>query len=142
MKTTAADRPSAAISALRVGIDLVRVSRVNESLAAFGDRFLRRLFTDDEIAYATAAPGQMGERLAARFAAKEAAKKALRGGDGIGWRQIEVRREASGACDLVLHGEAARVAGPCSTAVSLSHEGDFATAVVVIHPPLCSSNQV
>jgi len=129
-----ADRPSAAVGALRAGIDLVRVSRINESLAAFGDRFLRRLFTDDEIAYATASPAQMAERLAARFAAKEAAKKALRvsNDDAIGWRQIEVRRDPSGACDLLLHGEAARVAGPCTTAVSLSHEGDFATAVVLI----------
>jgi holo-[acyl-carrier protein] synthase len=118
---------------LRAGIDLVRVSRINESLAAFGDRFLRRVFTDDEIAYATSAPAQMGERLAARFAAKEATIKALRvSDDGIGWRQIEVRRDPSGACDLVLHGEAARLAGPCATTVSLSHEGDYATAVVLI----------
>ena len=115
-----------------MGIDLVRVSRVQESLDAFGEQFLRRLFTDQEIAYATAEPARTAERLAARFAAKEAAKKALRDVDGIGWRQIEVRREPSGACDLLLHDDAARRAGPCSTAVSLSHEGDFATAVVVI----------
>ena len=117
---------------MRVGIDLVSVSRINESLAAFGDRFLHRLFTKDEIAYATSAPAQTGERLAARFAAKEAAKKALGAGDGVGWRQIEVVREPSGACNLVLHDEAARAAGPCMTAVSLSHEGDLATAVVVL----------
>jgi holo-[acyl-carrier protein] synthase len=127
-----ADRPTTTPGPLRVGIDLVRVSRVEESLTAFGDRFLRRLFTDDEIAYAKAAPAHTGERLAVRFAAKEAAKKALRGPDGLGWRQIEVQRETSGACNLVLHDEAARVAGPCSTAVSLSHEGDYATAVVLI----------
>jgi holo-[acyl-carrier protein] synthase len=128
-----ADRPSAAVGALRAGIDLVRVSRISESLDAFGDRFLRRLFTDDEIAYATAAPAQTAERLAARFAAKEAARKALRvSEDGVGWREIEVRRDPSGACDLVLHGEAARIAGPCATSVSLSHEGDLATAVVLI----------
>jgi holo-[acyl-carrier protein] synthase len=105
---------------------------VSESLAAFGEHFLRRIFTQDEIAYATSDPAHMAERLAARFAAKEAAKKALRGVDGIGWRQIEVRREPSGACDLRLHDEAARVAGSCVSAVSLSHDGDFATAVVVI----------
>jgi holo-[acyl-carrier protein] synthase len=140
VKTTGADRSTAALNTVRVGIDLVRISRVNDSLEAFGDRFLRRLFTDDEIAYATSAPSQTGERLAARFAAKEAARKALRAGDGIGWRQIEVRRDPSGACDLVLHGEAARVAGPCSTAVSISHEGDLATAVVVIQPTPPSSN--
>jgi holo-[acyl-carrier protein] synthase len=132
---SAADNPATAGMALRVGIDLVRVSRVNESLAAFGDRFLRRIFTDAEIAYATAAPAQTGERLAARFAAKEAAKKALGAGDGIGWRQIEVVRAPSGACSLSFHDQAARAAGGCLPAVSLSHEGDFATAVVVLLQP-------
>ena len=117
---------------LQVGIDLVQVSRVAEPLERFGPAFLRRLFTDDEIAYATAAPELTVERLAARFAAKEAARKALRAPAGIGWRQIEVRRAPSGACDLVLHDAAARAAGASATAVSMSHEGDFATAIVVI----------
>ena len=112
MKSLGADRPSAAVGALRAGIDLVRVSRIAESLAQFGERFLRRVFTDGEIAYATAAPALTAERLAARFAAKEAAMKALGlSDDGVGWREIEVRREPSGACELLLHGEAARVAG-------------------------------
>jgi len=125
---------------VRVGIDLVQISRIAASLEQFGDQFLRRLFTDGEIAYATAAPALTAERLAARFAAKEAAKKALRFGDGIGWRQIEVRRDPSGACDLVLHGDAARAAGDCVAAVSLSHEADFATAVVVIQRSQSSNN--
>jgi holo-[acyl-carrier protein] synthase len=117
---------------IRVGVDLVRVSRIAESLQLFGERFMRRLFTADEIAYATAVPALTPERLAARFAAKEAARKALCAPDGIGWRQIEVRRTPSGACDLVLHDAAARAAGTGMTAVSLSHEGDYATAVVII----------
>ena len=117
---------------MRVGIDLVQISRVAESLQQFGEQFMRRVFTDGEIAYATAAPELTAERFAARFAAKEAARKAFRFGGGIGWRQIEVQRTPSGACDLVLHGEAARAAGDCVAAVSLSHEADFATAVVVI----------
>ena len=124
--------------AMRVGVDLVRVSRIAESLQQFGEQFLRRVFTADEIAYATAVPALTAERLAARFAAKEAARKALRAPDGIGWRQIEVRRSPSGACDLVLHDAAARAAGTGMTAVSLSHEGDYATAVVLIqetNPP-------
>ena len=60
---------------VRVGIDLVQISRIAASLEQFGDQFMRRLFTDGEIAYATAAPALTAERLAARFAAKEAAKK-------------------------------------------------------------------
>jgi holo-[acyl-carrier protein] synthase len=122
-------------SRLRVGIDLVQVSRVAESLERFGDRFARRVFTEAEIAYATAVPAQAAERLAARMAAKEAAVKAF--GfvhQGVGWRQIEVIRTPSGACELALHGTArdiANEAGAFDVSVSLSHEGDYATAVVV-----------
>jgi holo-[acyl-carrier protein] synthase len=125
------------VSGLRVGIDLVRVSRIQQSLDRFGEHFLRRIFTEAEIAYATSAPAQMTERLAVRFAAKEAALKVLRPADeGIGWRDIEVQRAPSGACTLMLHGAAhslARSAGLSELAVSLSHEGDYATAIVVSH---------
>lgn len=120
---------------IRVGIDLVQVSRVTESVEQFGDRFLRRVFTDGEIAYATSAPAAVSERLAARFAAKEATMKAL--GlveDPCDWRHIEVRRSPSGACNLALHGsvrEAAARLGAETFALSMSHEGDYATAVVV-----------
>ena len=103
--------------------------RVEESLARFGERFLRRVFTEGEIAYATSAPALAAERLAARFAAKEAAIKALGLADqGIGWRQIEVERQASGKCRVVLHGAAraaAARAGVGALSVSLSHEGDY-----------------
>ena len=101
-------------------------------MASFGDRFLSRVFTADELAYATSAPELAASRLAARFAAKEAVKKALRLDGGVGWRDIEVRRDPSGACDVVLHGAAAG-AGAGELALSLSHEGDYATAVVVTH---------
>ena len=119
---------------MTVGIDLVRVSRVAESLANFGERFLRRVFTDGEVAYANATPDLAAERLAARFAAKEAAFKALGLADQLPWREIEVTRAASGACTLSLHGAtraAADEAGVVELAVSLSHEGDYATAVVL-----------
>ena len=123
------------VGRLSVGIDLVRVSRVAESLDRFGDRFLRKVFTDDEIAYAASAPALMAERLAARFAAKEATVKALELGErGVGWREIEVARRPSGSPELKLHGAAraaADEAGIDELAVSLSHEGDFATAVVM-----------
>jgi holo-[acyl-carrier protein] synthase len=120
------------MSSLRVGVDLVQISRIAESLETFGERFLRRIFTDGEIAYACASPERTAERLAARFAAKEAARKALRI-DGVGWRELEVARSPSGACDLVLHGAAAAAAGARALALSMSHEGDYATAVVITH---------
>ncbi|HTP40592.1 MAG TPA: holo-ACP synthase [Steroidobacteraceae bacterium] len=115
---------------MRVGIDLVRVSRIAESLEQFGARFLNRVFTAGEIAYASAAPALTTERLAARFAAKEAALKALGlAGRGVGWRDIEVLHGAVGP-ELRLHGAAAQ-AGAVELALSLSHEGDYATAIVI-----------
>lgn len=122
-------------AALRVGIDLVQVSRIAESLATFGERFLQRLFTEGEIAYATSVPSQAAERLAARFAAKEATIKALGLVDhAMSWRDIEVQRAPSGQCLMALHGGAGRAASLARVeelAVSLSHEGDFATAIVI-----------
>jgi holo-[acyl-carrier protein] synthase len=120
---------------LRVGIDLVRISRVAESLDRFGERYLRRVYTPGEIEYARASPAHTAERLAARFAAKEAAIKALDLAErGVGWNQIEVARSPSGAGTLILHGAAAAMAAGSELAVSLSHEGDYATAVVVCMP--------
>jgi holo-[acyl-carrier protein] synthase len=123
------------VAAPRVGIDLVRISRVAESVERFGERFLRRIFTDAEIAYALEAPELSAERLAARFAAKEAAMKALRLAGGlVTLREIEVHRTASGECEVVLHGRARSLAALAHTgaiALSLSHEGDYAAAVVI-----------
>ena len=120
---------------LRTGTDLVQVSRIAESLETFGDRFLRRVYTDAEIAYATSVPSQAPQRLAARFAAKEATFKALGLVDHpMNWRDIEVLRSPSGHCAVALHngaGVAASVAGVHEIAVSMSHEGDYATAVVM-----------
>ena len=122
-------------SRVSVGIDLVCVSRVTESLCRFGDRFLRRLFTEGEIAYANTSPELASERLAARFAAKEATIKALDLVEhGVGWRSIEVERSPRGRCRLILHGRAraaADAAGFAELSVSLSHEGEYATAVVL-----------
>jgi holo-[acyl-carrier protein] synthase len=125
-------------AALSVGIDLVEIARVAESIAAFGDRYVRRVFTDAEIAYASSAPDLAAQRFAARFAAKEAAKKALglAGGDvAVGWRDLEVVRAPSGAVSLALHGAAAALASPSALALSISHDGDYATAVVVAQAP-------
>jgi holo-[acyl-carrier protein] synthase len=117
---------------LRVGIDLVQISRIVESMQTFGERFLCRVFTEDEIRYAKSSPACTGERLAARFAAKEAARKAL-ALEGIGWRDIEVRRLGNGACQLVLHGAAREATSKAQLALSMSHDGDQATAVVIIY---------
>ena len=121
--------------AVRVGTDLVAVATVEAAVREHGDRYLERVFTARELADlggAAAAP----ERLAARFAAKEAAIKVLRPGrdDPVPWGDIEVRRDPGGWTELVLGGHAARLAdaaGVTSLAVSLTHEGGWASAVVV-----------
>lgn len=119
---------------LRVGLDVVDVRRVSESMERFGPRFAQRLFSDDEIAYAASGEGQAAERLAVRFAAKEAAIKAFDLAEaGVSWRDIEVQKLPSGACRLALRGRAAAQAerlGVSEIALSLSHDGDFAAAVV------------
>jgi holo-[acyl-carrier protein] synthase len=127
---------------LRVGLDLVQISRIRESLDRFGERFMRRLFSDAEIAYACESDGVCAERLAARFAAKEATIKALSMSEaGIGWRDIEVCKLPEGACHLALHGKAKSWAsglGVSDVALSLSHDGDYAGAVVTA---LCTTKE-
>ena len=120
---------------LRLGIDLCSIEPVAASLARFGRRYLDRIYTPDEAAYAMSAPALAPERLAARFAAKEAAIKAFGLGQlGVAWTDLEVRRTSEGACTLALHGRAAAaaaVAPGTEVAVSLSHDGGQAAAVVL-----------
>ncbi len=117
-----------------LGIDLVDVRRIQASLDAFGDRFERRLFTVQEVMDAGLDPVVRVERLAARFAAKEAALKAFGlGAVGVNWRDLEVVRRADGAPTLQVHGKAAihlRKIGATHWALSLSHDGDQAIAIV------------
>jgi holo-[acyl-carrier protein] synthase len=118
----------------RLGFDLARVSGIAESIRQFGRRFTDRLFTARELDYALSGTGQCAERLAARFAAKEAVIKALGLAEaGVGWRDIEVAKRPDGSCAVVLHGAARRTAdrlGVREILLSLSHDGDCAGAVV------------
>jgi holo-[acyl-carrier protein] synthase len=121
--------------ALRVGIDLVSVGSVADAIAAHADRYLKRVYTDRELDDCRKGDGVDAERLAGRFAAKEAAMKALRADEGaIPWRAIGVRRNPGGSVELELTGPAealAKAAGVADIALSLAHEDGFATAVVV-----------
>lgn len=124
--------------ALRVGLDLVEVSTVVESLrGAHRDRYLQRVYTDREVDACRGLSGRIEpERLAARFAAKEAAIKALPGaGEEVRLTQIEVVQDESGSVALQLSGRAAELlgeSGGSEIAVSLTHEGGFAAATVII----------
>lgn len=123
---------------LRVGIDIVMIEAVERSVCEQGERYLERLFTTHERACCTGEPGVVAASLAARLAAKEATVKVLRPyAARPEWRSIEVRREPAGWCWIQLSGSAAALAaaaGLGELAVSLSHEGPLAVAVVVGAP--------
>jgi holo-[acyl-carrier protein] synthase len=121
---------------LGTGIDLVENKRIEASIRKFGDRFLRRIFTEDEIAYCAPFPDPV-PHYAARFAAKEAVSKAFGTGIGraLGWREIEVRRTDAGAPFIVLLGggvELATQRGVSQIFVSLTHTDGHAAANALI----------
>lgn len=125
---------------LHVGMDLAAVADVEEAVRVHADRYLTRIYTSRELGDCLDAPPALAaERLAARFAAKEAAMKVLRpmsqnGDEPIPWHTIEVVRGDSGAPGLALSGRAAELASAgrvTDLAVSLTHERAYAAAVVV-----------
>ena len=118
------------------GIDISEVPRIKASIARFGDRFLRRIFTEAEIRYCDSKANRV-ERYAARFAAKEAAMKAIGTGwnYGVTWRDVEVCRQPGGRPTIAFHGKAAEFAaklGAVRTALSLSHTKEYAIAQVIL----------
>ena len=118
------------------GIDLTEIERIKKTVDRFGTRFLNRIYTAGEQAYCLR-KRQAAESLAARFAAKEAAAKALGTGisRGVTWLEIEVIREPGGRPSLRFHGRAAQIAarlGAAHSALSLTHTGGLAMASVVL----------
>jgi len=112
-----------------LGIDIIRVDRIRQTLAKFGNRFSERILTPGEQRYVRDRP----ETMAGRWAAKEAVSKVLGlGVRGIGWREIEIERLPTGQPAVRLHGRAeARAAqlGMERIAVSISHEAEYAVAI-------------
>ena len=120
---------------LGIGTDLAEVERIGKSVERFGDRFLARVYTARERAYARKA--NWPERLAARFAAKEAGMKAIGTGltGGVSWQHFEVANEPSGRPTLRLSGVALQVAnamGVRRISLSLTHTKLMAFAVVIV----------
>lgn len=119
-----------------IGIDVIQNDRIRDSIQRFGDRFLNRIYTEGEIEYCRKC-AQPDIHYAARFAAKEAAFKALGTGwaAGVKWKDIEIERLPSGKPELHLHGEAlahATSAGATRFHVSLTHDQLVSCAVVVL----------
>lgn len=121
---------------LGIGTDLAEVERIGKSVERFGDRFLNRVYTAHERSYAMR-KANWAERLAARFAAKEAGMKAIGTGlsGGVSWQHFEVAHEPSGRPTLRLYGVARAVAdamGVKKISVSLTHTKTTAFAVVIL----------
>jgi len=119
-----------------IGVDIVRAERLSQALERFGSRMEKRIYTEGELAYCRSHRDPL-PHLAARFAAKEAAFKAIGTGlsGGVGWRQAEVLQPGGQQPQLLFHDAALerfRLLGASSVHLSLTHDGGFAVACVVI----------
>ena len=118
------------------GVDLCEVQRIKVAIERHGRRFLERIYTEREIAYAQS-KANLYERYSARFAAKEAGMKALGTGwrGGVKWRDFEVANLPSGRPTLQFHGKAAEFAnklGAANISLSLTHTSVQAMAIVIL----------
>src|SRR5437764_2579316 len=118
------------------GIDITEVDRIAEAIQRFGSRFLNRVFTENEIRYCESKKNSV-ERYAARFAAKEAAMKAIGTGlrRGVTWKDVEIGHAPGGKPVLRFSGRAAQFAEALGTkhiALSLTHTSQTAMAMVIL----------
>ncbi|MBQ3891880.1 MAG: holo-ACP synthase [Desulfovibrio sp.] len=120
-----------------IGLDITALPRIASILERWGERFLQRILTEKERAALPPGQGRRTAWVAGRFAAKEAASKALGTGfsGGVEMRDIEILTMEGGAPRMILHGGAearARALGARSVHVSISHEKDMACAVAIL----------
>lgn len=121
---------------LGTGVDLAEVRRIRESIERYGDRFIHRIYTEQEIAYVERKANRF-ERYAGRFAVKEAGMKAIGTGwkRGVRWVDFETINLPSGRPTLRLHGEAAKIAekmGVKSISLSITHTAELGMAHVIL----------
>jgi holo-[acyl-carrier protein] synthase len=128
------------VTVVGVGIDLVDLERIRALLAEKGERAMARFFSDQEREYLATRADATGHA-AARIAAKEAVYKAMQalpGARGVGWREIEVSRDAEGRPAIRLSGLAAKVSaehGGLRIQVSLTHSATSAGAIAIVEAP-------
>ena len=116
-----------------IGHDIASVERLRAAMARHGDRFTDRILTRQELEPLRERYNR-AEAIAGRFAAKEAARKAL-GGDAVAWHDVQVLPEPSGAPRLLLSGDAlsrAQALGASRWFVSITHDAGVAAAVVIL----------
>jgi holo-[acyl-carrier protein] synthase len=114
-----------------IGIDIIETDRIRTALSRWGERFLRRIYTESEISRFRNKP----DSLAVRFAGKEAAYKALGGSNlGASWRDVEILSDLEGKPTVTLRGIAkdrAAELGLAGLEISLSHSRDYGIALVI-----------
>ena len=118
-----------------IGIDIIEIERIQESVDKFGDRFLNKIFTPLELDYCLSKPNKY-QHLAARFAAKEAVSKALTTGwsKEFSWQNIEIFNEPSGYPIVNLKGGLNDFLTPDKELkISMSHSRDYVTCVAIIY---------
>ncbi len=118
-----------------VGIDIIEIDRIRNSVDKYGDQFLDKIFTKTELEYCLNKVDKY-QHLAARFAAKEAIYKALTTGwdKGITWQAIEIKNEPNGMPYAVLNGEIKKfLSNENGLRISLSHSRDYVAAVAIIY---------
>jgi len=124
-----------------LGTDICEIDRIEALFKKYGDKFLKRTFSDDEVKYCTSKPLHTSQRLAVRFAVKESVSKALKVGinklgwnRGIDWKDVELVRDHNGAVMLRLSGKAKILEekyGITGWEVSVSHSKKDAIATVI-----------
>jgi holo-[acyl-carrier protein] synthase len=118
-----------------IGIDIIEIDRIKKSIDRYGNHFLNKIYTKNELEYCLSKSDKY-QHLAARFAAKEAVYKALSSGwnKNIGWKDIEISNESNGMPIVKLNGEVKTFLSPeKSLKISISHSRDYVASVAIIY---------
>ncbi len=117
------------------GIDVVEIPRIQRSIDEWGDAFLEKVFTTQELVYARSRKNTT-HHIAARFAVKEAVAKAMATGwsGGFRWKDIEVKNDSSGKPSVILYGQVKELLKDTKVLVSISHSESIVVAMAIIEP--------
>ncbi len=116
-----------------IGVDIIEIERIRETIAAYGDAFLHRIFTQREIAYCNSKQNS-DQHFTARFASKEAVGKALATGwaGAFRWKDVEVQNNPQGKPEVILHGDLGKELSKMALLLSISHSHTHVVAVALI----------
>jgi holo-[acyl-carrier protein] synthase len=119
---------------LGLGIDIIEIDRIKKSIEKYGDRFLNKVFTPEEIKYCSSKFNKF-QHFAARFAAKEAVYKALASGwqSGLRWKDIEIQNDSAGMPSINASGKLKSfLSDNTQLRISISHSENYVTSVAII----------